>query len=266
LNAEKANLQSGLDAVAADKGDLEAQLAAAREETERLAGMRDELNAVKGEMDEAQVATAARLSAIENQPRLTAKLAELPQDADPMLFELRDHLVRMTFAGALVAKRLDDKTRELDDLKANLDMPGDRAALAGAGLVASGYQMGKEMAPEAADDVSVADEAVAAVAPESIEPQVTPESPVADLNAELQAKLAEIETLKHEKASLMDDLQTALNSKTELASQLEKSDAELNAIKTRIMAAREKVRELLSRMPADAVVKAREAVKAQTGA
>jgi DNA repair exonuclease SbcCD ATPase subunit len=184
---------------------------------------------------------------------------------------MRDHLVRMTFAGAMIAKRLDQKSRELDEVKATIGTPMQQngAALASAGLVSAGYVAGKAEAPEAADDVSVAEEAVAAVAPEPPTPPVAPESPeapVIDYEAELQAKLAEIEALKQEKAGLLEDLQTALNSKTELAGQLEKSDAELNAIKTRIKAARDRVRELLSRVPADAVVKAREAVKAQTGA
>lgn len=257
LQAEKADLQTGLDAVAADKGELEAQLTAAKEEADRLAGLREELDAVKGEMGEAQEATTARLSAIENQPRLTAGLAELPKDADPQMFELRDHLVRMTFAGALVAKKLDDKTRELDDLKAGIAAPA---------LVASGYHAGKEMAPEAADDVSVAEEAVAAVAPESTEPLATPESPAADLDAELKARLAEIDALKVEKARLLEDLQTTINGKTELAGQLEKSETELNELKGRIMTARARVRELLNGASPASLAAAREAIKAQSGA
>ncbi len=206
---------------------------------------------MKGELDQAQMTTKARLSAIENQPRLTARLVDLPEDADPQLFELRDHLVRLTFAGALIAKKLDDKSRELDDVKANIGTPihDDRSTLASAGLVATGYKAGKAMAPEAADDVSVADEAVAAVAPESPKPPASTESPASDLNSEIAAKAAEIESLKKEQARLQEDLQTTLNGKTELAGQLEKAETELNGLKTRIAAARAKVRELLSAAP-----------------
>jgi chromosome segregation ATPase len=262
MNAEKAELQASLDETAAHKGELQDQLTAAQDEAERLAGAQEELAAVEASAEEAQPTLTARL---------TSGVAELSEGADPQLFELRDHMVRLTFAGALVAKKLDEKSRELDALKASLDMPGQRngAALAGAGLVAAGYvagNAGKEEAPEAADDVSVADEAVAAVAPEPAQPHLTSEAPGMDFEAELQAKLAEIETLKQEKASLMEDLQTTISGKTELAGQLEKSDAELNAIKTRILAARNKVRELLSHVPANAVVKARDAIEAQTGA
>jgi chromosome segregation ATPase len=262
VHAERADLQAGLEAASADKGELESQLNAALEESDRLASAQDELDAAKDEAEAAQPNTGARL---------TASIAELPENADPQLFEMRDHLVRMTFAGALIAKKLDEKSRELDQLKANADLPVQRngAALAGAGLMAAGYQAGKAEAPEAADDVSVADEAVAAVAPEPPTPPATPDAPAVDFDyeAELQARLAEIETLKQEKASLMEDLQTTINSKTELAGQLEKSEAELSTIKTRIQTARDRVRELLSRVPADAVIKAREVIaeKAQTG-
>jgi chromosome segregation ATPase len=260
VHAERADLQASLEAASAHKEDLEGQLTAVKEEADRMAAAQEELNAAQAEG--AQPETVARL---------TSGVAELPPDADPQLFEMRDHLVRMTFAGAMIAKRLDQKSRELDEVKATIGTPMQQngAALASAGLVSAGYVAGKAEAPEAADDVSVAEEAVAAVAPEPPTPPVAPESPeapVIDYEAELQAKLAEIEALKQEKAGLLEDLQTALNSKTELAGQLEKSDAELNAIKTRIKAARDRVRELLSRVPADAVVKAREAVKAQTGA
>lgn len=257
--ADTAELRAHLDEVHEHKGDLETQLSAAQDEADRLAGLRGELDAVKSDLDQAKEAAGARLSAIESQPRLGAGLADIPEDADPQVFELRDHLVRMTFAGALVAKKLDEKSRELDALKATSGAPIDasRAPLAGAGLVGAGFVAGKAMAPEAADDVSVADEAVAAVAPET---------PAADLNAELQAKLAEIDGLKQEKANLQEDLQTTISGKAELAGQLQTTEDELNTLKARIRAARVRVRELLSRVPAGAVVVARDMVNGSTEA
>ena len=265
IHAEHAELQTHLESAAADKGDLETQLNAAKEEADRLAGLRGELDEMKGDLDQAHAATTARLAAIENQPRLTASLAELPEDASPELFEMRDHLVRMTFAGALIAKKLDAKSRELDDLKATVQQDG--SALASAGLAATSYKVGKEVAQEAADDVSVADEAVAAVAPESPTPPVAAESPAADLNAELQAKLAEIEALKKEQARLQEDLQTTINGKSELAGQLDKTETELKDLKARIAFARTKVREFMNGKSVAAVVAAaKEAVEAKAAA
>lgn len=257
--ADTAELRAHLDEVHEHKGDLETQLSAAQDEADRLAGLRGELDAVKSDLDQAKVAAGARLSAIESQPRLGAGLADIPEDADPQLFELRDHLVRMTFAGALIAKKLDEKSRELDQLKATGGVPIEinRAPLAGAGLVGAGYVVGKATAPEAADDVSVAEEAVAAVAPEA---------PAIDFEAELQAKLAEIDVLKQEKTSLQEDLQTTISGKAELAGQLEKTEDELNKLNTRIRAARVKVRNLISRLPASAVNAAQAAVNGQTEA
>ena len=257
--ADTAELRAHLDEVHEHKGDLETQLSAAQDEADRLAGLRGELDAVKSDLDQAKVAAGARLSAIESQPRLGAGLADIPEDADPQLFELRDHLVRMTFAGALIAKKLDEKSRELDQLKATGGVPIEinRAPLAGAGLVGAGYVAGKATAPEAADDVSVAEEAVAAVAPEA---------PAIDFEAELQAKLAEIDVLKQEKTSLQEDLQTTISGKAELAGQLEKTEDELNKLNTRIRAARVKVRNLISRLPASAVSAAQAAVNGQTEA
>lgn len=258
-----------LDEVHEHKGDLETQLNAAQDEADRLAGLRGELDAVKSDLDQAKVAAGARLSAIESQPRLSASLADIPEDADPQVFELRDHLVRMTFAGALIAKKLDEKSRELNALKAagapsvGTPIESNRAPLAGAGLVGAGFVAGKAMAPEAADDVSVADEAVAAVAPE---PPAPPDTPEVDVNAELQARLAEIDTLKQEKVNLQEDLQTTISGKAELTGQLERTEDELNALKARIRAVHNKVRELISRMPAAAVAAARENVNGQTGA
>jgi chromosome segregation ATPase len=261
--ADLAEMRAQLDEVHSHKGDLETQLSDAQDEAERLAGLRDEIDAVKSDLDSAKVAAGARLSAIESQPRLTASMADIPEDADPQLFELRDHLVRMTFAGALIAKKLDEKSRELNALKAGLPVETTRAPLATAGLVGAGYVAGKATAPEAADDVSVAEEAVAAAAPESPTPLDTSE---ADLSAELQTKLAEIDTLKQEKAGLQEDLQTTISGKAELVDQLQKTEDELNALKARIRAARARVQDLLSRVPAGAVAAARDAMNGSTGA
>jgi chromosome segregation ATPase len=123
------------------------------------------------------------------------------------------------------------------------------------------------MAQETTDDVSVADEAVAAVAPESPTPPVAAESPAADLNAELQAKLAEIEALKKEQARLQEDLQTTINGKSELAGQLDKTETELKDLKARIAFARTKVREFMNGKSVAAVVAAaKEAVEAKAAA
>ncbi len=271
--ADLDEMRAQLDEAHAHKGDLETQLTAAQDEADRLAGLRGEIDSVKNDLDQAKEAAGARLSAIESQPRLSANLAEIPEGAAPQLMEMRDHLVRMTFAGALIAKKLDDKSREFDALKAMTSAPSvdapvepvetDRAPLAAASLAGAGFVVGKAMAPEAADDVSVADEAVAAVAPDTPQP---PETPEVDLNAELQSKLAEIDALKQEKAGLQEDLQTTISSKAELASQLEKTEDELNALKARIRAARIKVRDLISRLPASAVTAAREVVNGQAEA
>lgn len=249
-------LRAQLDEVHEHKGDLETQLSASQEEANRLAGLRGELDAVKSDLDHAKVAASARMSAIESQPRIGIGLADIPEDADPQVFELRDHLVRMTFAGALIAKKLDEKTRELDALKASAPIETNRPLAASAGLVAGGFVAGRATAPEA-DDVSVAEEAVAAVAPEA---------PAVDLEAELQTKLAEIDALKQDKANLQEDLQTTISGKSELAGQLQKSEDELNALKARIRAARVRVRELISRLPTSAVATARVAVNGQAEA
>ncbi len=268
--ADLDEMRAQLDEAHEHKGDLETQLTAVQDEADRLANLRGEIDSVKSDLDQAKEAAGARLSAIESQPRLSASLAEISEGADPQLVEMRDHLVRMTFAGALIAKKLDDKSREFDALKATVSAPSvdtsveaDRASLASAGLAGAGFVAGKAMAPEAADDVSVADEAVAAVAPDTPQPLETPE---VDLNAELQSKLAEIDALKQEKAGLQEDLQTTISGKAELASRLEKTEDELNALKARIRAARIKVHDLISRLPASAVTAAREVVNSQAEA